>query len=157
MQTTKAMSALVATSAWDPVSLWTKALDLPRQQLAAAVDTACAMFSGSEAMRSIQQRAAHEALQRHGVAAEKLKGRCTPLEVMAVQLDLTRSDLEGALAYWQQLFATMVEMQARMAACGCEFAEVGQVPETKPRQRMTGASAESAAVPPTRPRRALAG
>jgi hypothetical protein len=106
---------------WDPLVLWSNVVDLPRQQAAVATHAACAMFSGFEAIRSIQERAARQALARHQAAAERLERPCGPLDVLSVQVDLARYDLEAAAAYWQQLAAVSVQMQARMAACGCEL------------------------------------
>lgn len=113
----------------DPLALWGNVLDLPRQQAAAALHAACAMFGGFAAMRGIQQSAASDALQRYGAAAGRLGKGCAPLELLSVQMDLARCDLEAAASYWQQLGAAALQMQARMAACGCELVDSDKVLE----------------------------
>jgi|KBSSwiStaDraftv2_1062776.scaffolds.fasta_scaffold456177_2 hypothetical protein len=112
---------MAAQAVWHPFQAWSALLDLPRQQSTMASHAACAMFSGFEAMRGIQEKAAHQALQHHGEAVARLQGRCGPMDVLSIQLDLVRYDLEAAAAYWQQLAAAALQMQARVAACGCEL------------------------------------
>jgi hypothetical protein len=90
--------------------------DLGRQQLAVAADAACALLRGSEAMRSIQQQAAHEASLRHQAAAQKLHGSCGPSELVAIQSDLLRFDLQGATEYWQQITAAALKSQIEIMA-----------------------------------------
>jgi len=91
--------------------------DASRQQMAVAAESACAMFRGFEAMRRIQEEAAHDALARHEAAAEKLKRPCLPADLLAIETDLIRFDLETATRYWQQLGAAAMEMQAEMLGC----------------------------------------
>lgn len=90
--------------------------DLGRQQLAAATDAACAMFRGSEAMRAVQQQAAHEASLRHQAAAKKLHESCAADELLAIQSDLLRFDLQGATRYWQQITTVALQSQIEMMA-----------------------------------------
>lgn len=112
-----------AQAAWDPMSAWSGVLDLPRQQSAMATQAACALFSGFEALRGIQEAAAREALKHHGEAAERLRGRCGPLDVFTVQMDLAGFDIGAAVAYWQQIAAAALQMQARMATCGWQLVD----------------------------------
>ena len=112
-----------AQAMWDPLSAWSTMLDLPRQQSSAAAHAACAMFRGFEAIRRIQEQAAHQALKLHREAAERLQERCGLLDVFAVQADLARFDLEAGARYWQQLSAAALQMQAGIAACGCELVD----------------------------------
>jgi hypothetical protein len=91
-------------------------VELGRQQLAVATDAACALFRGSEAMRAIQQQAAHEASSRHQAAAQKLHGSCAPADLLAIQSDLLRFDLQGATQYWQQLTTAALQSQVEMMA-----------------------------------------
>jgi len=114
---------IVTQAAWDPFAVWSAVQDLPRQQSAVASHAACAMFSGFEAMRGIQERAARQALEQHSEAVERLKGHCGPLEVFSVQMELARYDFEAAAGYWQQLAAAALQMQARVAACACELVD----------------------------------
>jgi hypothetical protein len=91
--------------------------DVARQQLALSNDAACALFRGSEAVRKLQQQAAHMALARHETAATRLREVHAPGDVMSIQSDLVRFDMEGAMQYWQQLIATVVQAQADMVSC----------------------------------------
>jgi hypothetical protein len=129
MDTRNAAPLAAQNAMWDPVALWATVLDLPRQQCAVATHAACAMFSGFEAMRRIQEKAAHEALQHYSSAAHRLEGRCAPLDVLSVQMDLARFDAGAATAYWQQLAMAALQMQARVAACGCELVDADKVLE----------------------------
>jgi hypothetical protein len=95
--------------------------DLPRRQLAACNHAACAMFRGFEAIRRIQQGAAHEALAHHTAIARKLNGPCEPADLLALQADLLRFDVRRAAMYWQQLGAAVLEMQRELIG---EFASM---------------------------------
>lgn len=96
--------------------------DLPRQQMAMATQAACAMFRGFEAMRKTQEHAAHRALARHSTAADKLKAPCSPAQLLELQSELLRFDIESANLYWQQLHGAALSMQAEMLACGANSA-----------------------------------
>ena len=96
---------------------WNFLTDLSRQQLSVAADASCAMIRGFESMRRIQQQAAHEASARHKAVAQRLHGSCQPTDLMAIQTGLLREDLESASQYWQQLAATVLEMQTEMMGC----------------------------------------
>jgi len=87
------------------------ALELPRQQLTFATESACAMFHGFEAMRRIQQKAAHEALVQYSNAAKRLKEAKEPAQLLEIQADLMRFDFDGATQYWRQIGAVVVDMQ----------------------------------------------
>ena len=119
----KRATSPAAQGVWDPMGVWSGVLDLPRQQSAAATHAACAMFSGFEALRKIQEDAAHQALKHHSEAAERLQGSCGPLDVFSVQMDLARFDVGAAATYWQQIAAAALQMQARMAACSWELVD----------------------------------
>lgn len=93
---------------------WNFLTDLGRQQLAVATETACAMFRGNEAMRKIQQQAAHHASVRHQTAAQKLRGACEPADLLAIESELLRFDLQDAAHYWQQLTAAALQAQIEM-------------------------------------------
>lgn len=85
--------------------------DLPRQQLAIGTRSACAFFRGFESMRKIQQRTAHHALAQYQAAAERLRQPCNPVDVLMLQAELLRFDLDEAARYWQQLGQAALEMQ----------------------------------------------
>jgi hypothetical protein len=100
--------------------------DLGRQQLVAATDAACAMFRGSEAMRAIQQQAAHEASLRHQAAAQKLHSGCAPADLLAIQSDLLRFDMQGATQNWQQITTAALQSQIEMMASASHLLANGQ-------------------------------
>jgi len=104
--------------------------DLGRQQMSVATDASCAMFRGFEAMRRIQEQAAHHASTRHQAAAKKLHGTCDPGDLMAIQAGLLRDDLESATQYWQQLAATALEMQTEMIGCASRLLDSEAALET---------------------------
>lgn len=96
---------------------WNFLTDLSRQQLSVATDASCAMLRGFEAMRRIQQQAAHHASTRHAAVAQRLHSPCEPADLLAIEAGLLRDDLESATQYWQQLMATALEMQTEMVGC----------------------------------------
>jgi hypothetical protein len=90
-------------------------LDLGRQQLAVTTENTCAIFRGSEAIRKIQQDAAHQTSVHHAEAAQKLRSSsCQPAELLAIQSELLRSDMQGAGQYWQQLASATLQTQIDM-------------------------------------------
>lgn len=88
--------------------------DIPRQQLAATAQACCAVFRGVEAIGRVQQKAAHHALARHQVVAERLKEPCQPLELLALQAEMVRFDMQGATLYWEQVASAVVTMQQEL-------------------------------------------
>lgn len=122
-------AAPASAAAWNPLALWASVLDVPRQQSVVATHAASAMVSGYEAMCRIHQRAVQETLQHHGDAAQRLGDRCGPLDVLSVQMDLARLDAQAAAAYWQQMTDAALQMQACVAACGCELVDSDKVLE----------------------------
>ena len=133
--TAKAAKAATGTTAsavnalFDPMALWSTLLDLPRQQSEAATHAACAMISGFGAMQKIQEKAARDALKHYSDATQRLHRQCAPIDVLSVQMDLARYDAEAAAAYWQQLASTVMQVQAQVAACGCELVDSEKVLE----------------------------
>jgi hypothetical protein len=83
-------------------------------QVACTTDCWAAMFRGFEEMRTVQERAAQAAAERHTAAASQLAHASGPGDLLAVQADLLRFDVEGAIRYWQQLWASGFEMQNRV-------------------------------------------
>jgi hypothetical protein len=77
--------------------------DLPRQQLALMTQSASALFRASESMRKVQQQAAHRASLQHQEAADKLRAGCDFNEMMAIQTELLRFNMEEAAQYWRQI------------------------------------------------------
>lgn len=127
---------------------WAFVADLGRQQLVAGMQGACALFRGFEAMRQVQQQAAHASARQYGAALQKLQDPCTPEQMLEIQVDLVRFDVEAATRYWQALAGAAMEMQAQIANCAMQCADSSQLLE------MASAldAHESAAAPRTRKR-----
>lgn len=90
---------------------WHAFTELGRQQLAAATMSTSALCRGSEALRKVQQEIAHEASLRHAQAAKKLSSPCQPADMMALQTELIRSNMQSATQYWQQLLEVALQTQ----------------------------------------------
>jgi Phasin protein len=115
-KTTRSASSLGATHTAD-LNPWTKVADLVRQQLAVTTESTGAIFRGSEAMRKIQLNAAHQASVNHAQTAEKLRASSgQPVDLLALQSELMRSDLQGAGQYWQQLASVALQTQMELMA-----------------------------------------
>lgn len=97
--------------------------DLTRQQASVAADASCAMFRGFEAMRRIQQQAAHQATVRHQALAARLHRDCAPGDVLAIQAEMAQGDWQSATQYWQQLAAAALEMQVEMMGCASHLVD----------------------------------
>ena len=91
--------------------------DLSRQQMAVAADASCAMLRGVEAMRRIQQEAAQAASARHEAVAGRLRGACTPADMLALQSTLLQADWQSASRYWQDIAGAALETQVEMMCC----------------------------------------
>lgn len=109
---------------------WNMAAELGWQQLAVATESSAAMFRGFEAIRKIQEKAAHEASALHASAAEKLRDSRDPARVIQVQSQLLHFDVASAFRYWQQLGAATMEMQAEMLGCACHLIDSESVLES---------------------------
>lgn len=107
-------SSVAKQAAGNALLPWNMLADLGRQQLAIHAEMRSAFYLGSEAMRTIQQDTAHEASARHGAAAQKLNGSCEPADLLAIQTELLRVDLQSAGKYWQQLAAVALQTQREM-------------------------------------------
>ncbi len=99
------------------VAPWYGTPGLGSQQAAAATQCATAMFRGFEAMRKVQEDAAHAAAQRHADVTDRIKAGAAPAELVALQGELVRFDLEAATRYWQALGEAALEMQTQMLGC----------------------------------------
>ena len=78
------------------------------------VESACAMFRGSEAMREIQKEAGHQAEARYEEAAQTLRGACKAADLASIQCELLRLDIREATQYWQNLAAAVLRTQVEM-------------------------------------------
>lgn len=93
---------------------WNLLADLGRQQLAMKAEMTSALCRGIEAVRRIQQETAQQASARHGEVVQKLKGSCQPADLLALQSELLRLDLQSAGQYWQQLAVVALQTQKEM-------------------------------------------
>ena len=91
--------------------------DFARQQLSVVNEANGAMFRGFEAMREIQQQAAHDAAVRHEAAVQQLRNPGAPVEFASLQSSLLQEDLQGAGRYWRDLMGAALEMQVEMMGC----------------------------------------
>lgn len=93
---------------------WHAFTELGRQQLAAATVSTSALCRGNEALRKVQQEIAHEASLRHAQVAKKLATPCQPTEMMELQSELMRSNMQSATQYWRQLMEVALQTQREM-------------------------------------------
>lgn len=111
--TRHAAAASADTAAGMPAPL-TVLSDMTRQQLTMMTEAACAVLGSSEALGRIQQQAAHQASVRHQAAAQSLRSEVEPMEVLSIQSDLMRQDMQEAAQYWAQLASTVMRGQLDM-------------------------------------------
>lgn len=97
--------------------------DFGRQQMAVATDASCALLRGFEAMRRIQQEAAHATRARHEAVAGKLHGACSASDLLAMQATLLQADWQSANRYWQDLAGAALEMQVEMMGCASHLVD----------------------------------
>ena len=90
-----------------------------RQQLSLMAEAACAVLGSSEALGKIQQHAVHQASIRHRAAAAALRGEVEPAEVLSLESELLRQDMQETAQYWAQLTSATIkgqlDMMGRMA------------------------------------------
>lgn len=98
----------------DGLAPWNFLSEFSRQQLAMITEGTSAIFRGDEALRKIQQEAAHDASVRHAKAAQRLFSPCQPADMLSIQSELLRTDMQSAGHYWQQLAATTMQTQREM-------------------------------------------
>lgn len=126
--------------AWTPLNILA---DLPRRQLDLLARSATAVFRGSEAMRKVQQQAAHRAALHHEEAVEKLHGPCELSEVWAIQMDLLRFNMQEAAQYWQQLASTAMKVQVEIVGSAGEALDTGAEPSLEALQQAFAASLDA--------------
>lgn len=123
-----------------PASALNLFTEIPRRQMALMSQSASALYRGSEAVRKIQQQAAQRASERQEAAAERLREPCDLNEVMAIQTELLRFNLEAAADYWQQLTKTLFKVQAEMVGTVGQVLEPGDEPTLDGLQRAFAAT-----------------
>jgi hypothetical protein len=97
--------------------------DLPRKQLALMTQSTSALFRGSEAMRKIQQQTAHRAAAHQDEVRERLRSPCDLAELLSIQGELMRFNLQEAAQYWQQLTDAALKVQADVVSRVAEDAQ----------------------------------
>lgn len=109
------------------VPSWDWALDFGRQQVAVASESAATLFRGLDAMRRIQEQAAREATEHHAALAARMGGRYTPAELMLLQGELLRYDMEAVARCWQQLAGAALELTTELCACSAQLVDTEDV------------------------------
>jgi aspartate aminotransferase-like enzyme len=100
-----------SASAMAPLNMMS---EVARHQLSLMTDAVGAVLGSSEAASQLQQQAAQQACARHRAAAETLRGPCDPMDVLTIQSDLVRLNLQDAAQYWSQLASTALKSQVDM-------------------------------------------
>jgi hypothetical protein len=114
--------------------------DLPRRQLALLSQQASAVFRASEAVRKIQQQAAHRASVHHDEVTERLRAPCDFNELLAIQAELMRFNMQEAAQYWQQVTSAALRTQADLVSTAGEMLDSGSEPSLDSLQRAFAAS-----------------
>lgn len=90
--------------------------DLWRQELVAAADMMSAMFESFEALREMQARTAREAAALHQSAARRL-AQAAPTDVISLEAELGKFDLEQGARYWTELASITLQSQVKLGQC----------------------------------------
>ncbi len=109
--------------------------DLPRRQMALATQSASALLRASEALRKVQQQAAQRALQQHEQVTVRLQAPCDFNELMTIQAELMRFNLQEAAQYWQQVTTAALKMQSEMISSSGGAVDAGGEPTLDALQR----------------------
>lgn len=110
-------SAQSSSMPTNPLTAWA---DLPRRQLALMTYSATALFRGSQELRRIQQEAAQRATQHHEETAQRLREPCDFTDLVALQVDLVRFNMQESAHYWNQLANAALKWQADMVGSAGE-------------------------------------
>ena len=119
--------------------------DLPRQQMALMTQSAATLLRASEAVRKVQQQAAHRASAQHLEAAERLRAPCEFNELLAIQGELLRFNLQEATQYWQQIAGAALKAQLDLAGTAGEALGAGSEPTLDALQKAFAASLDGGA------------
>lgn len=114
MNSTSSSRSPASHASGTDLASWKALTELSRQQLGVVSEGSSAIYRGSEALRKIQQEAAHEASVRHAQAAKKLLSPCEPADVLALQTELMRSNMQSATHYWEQFMVVALQTQRDM-------------------------------------------
>ena len=148
--TAKTARGAAAANGEDTASPINLVTDLPRRQLAMLSQSASTLYRGSEALRQIQRQAAERASRQHLEVAEKLRDSRDFGEVMAIQTELLRFNLQESAQYWQQLATAVLKLQSEMVRGAGQVPDPGSEPTLDALQRafadtLNGSASEAAA------------
>jgi phasin family protein len=87
---------------------------LAHEQVQTLVSLTDLMFKGAEELRRFQMQTAHDAHQRYQRALSDVSAATNPTELLNLQSELVRYDLEAGSRYWQQLASIVAASQAEM-------------------------------------------
>jgi len=119
--------------------------ELPRRQLALVAQSASALLRGSQELRQIQQEIEQRATEHYEEVIDRLHGECDYNDLMAVQTELLRFNMQEGMQYWQQLATAGMKMQAEMASSARDVAlEGGAAPTLDSLQRVFAATLNGA-------------
>jgi len=119
--------------------------DLPRQQMALMTQSACALMRASESVRKVQQQTAHRASAQHQEIAERLRAPCDFNELMTIQGELLRFNIQEATQYWQQIVTATLKAQADLVGTAGQALDPGGEPTLDSLQRVFEASLNGSA------------
>jgi len=119
--------------------------DLPRRQLALMAQSMNALLRGSQELRQIQQEVSERATEHYEEALDRLRGECDYNDLMTLQAELLRFNMQEATQYWQQLATAGMKMQADMVSSARDVAlEGGGAPTLDSLQRVFAATLNGA-------------
>jgi hypothetical protein len=114
--------------------------DLQRRQFAMLSRSASALYRASEAVRQLQLNSAQRASQQNQEAAERLRDSRDLSEMMAIQNELLRFNLQESANYWQQLTTAVLRIQSEMISGAGEVLDPGAEPTLDALQRAFAAT-----------------
>lgn len=121
--------------------------DLPRRQLALMTNSATALLRSSQELQRIQQEAAQRAVQHHEQAAERLREPCDVTDLMALQADMVRFNMQEVAQFWSQVANAALKLQADMVStAGDAVVEGASEPTLESLQRAFEATLNGAGV-----------
>jgi hypothetical protein len=119
--------------------------DLPRQQMALMTQSATALLRASESVRKVQQQTAHRATAQHQEIAERLRAPCDFNELLTIQSELLRFNIQEATQYWQQIVTAALKAQADLVGTAGQALDPGGEPTLDSLQRVFEASLNGSA------------
>lgn len=134
---TSRASAAGAPSPSTALDAWS---ELPRRQLALLSQSAAAVYRGSQAVRQVQQEAAQRALAHQQEITQRLLEPLNPADLLQLQSDLLRFQIQEGVQYWQQLALAAMKTQQDMVSGVAEVMDAGAEPSLDVLQRVFEAS-----------------